>query len=123
MARPVSLVLGIGLLVLWIVGLSSPAAPGWLTWLDGIAGIIAFVVAGMSPPASVRAVGQAGGPAALSAALFVLWIVGLASAAVTWQVWWNFGFACAFAALALAEGSRRRGVVSPDELEQERLRR
>ena len=46
MIRSFSVVLGIGLVVMWIAGLSTLNSPTWMNWLDLVAAIGAFVVAG-----------------------------------------------------------------------------
>src|SRR5437763_286623 len=48
MARFGSVVLGAGLVVLWIVGLNQGATM-WLTWLLGLAGLTSIVLASMLP--------------------------------------------------------------------------
>jgi hypothetical protein len=44
---------------------------------------------------------------ALAVVLYVLWIVGLVTRAVTWQSWWTFAFACAYLAAAVSAGEQR----------------
>ncbi|HVV49388.1 MAG TPA: hypothetical protein VHO06_07010 [Polyangia bacterium] len=101
MFRAVSAVLGFGLILLWIAGLASHAV-AWLTWLDGLAGLVA-VAMGLG---FVRAA-QMGVPGwgLLAFGLFVLWIIGLAGGRTLWQAWWTFGFACAFLILAASATS------------------
>jgi hypothetical protein len=103
MFRGASVVLGIGLIILWIAGLSSHAMHGaWLPWLDGVAGLVAIGI-GVSIGKEMG-IGVAGwGLMALG--LFILWIIGLASAAPVWLAWWTFGFACAFVILAASATS------------------
>ncbi len=98
-----SVVLGVGLLVVWIVGLAQNAT-GWLTWLDGVAGVMSFVVAGAVAPADDRAAARSGsvGMGVQTAGLFVLWLVGMATRATPWLVWWTFVFACAYLVFSLA---------------------
>jgi len=97
--RGVSVALGIGLAILWLVGLNYHAA-AWLTWLDGVGALIAFGIgASLNERLSPSVVG--GAPIALSLGLFVLWIVGLVMSVETWLVWWTFVFACAFLLLGL----------------------
>ena len=106
MFRGVSVALGFGLIILWIAALSAHAAP-WLTWLDGIAGLIAIVLG-----ISAARVAQIGVPAggALALGLFVLWIIALSAHGPLWLAWWTFAFACAFVVLAAAStsGGERR---------------
>lgn len=137
MVRGISIILGIGLLVLWIAGITSPDAARWLAWLDLLAGLCAFIVAGAVGSAGARE-RRSGGPIGLAVALFVFWIFGLVTSPVVWLPWWNFGFACAFLFLGVFGGSappsvrRRPGSgpgpgPGPDEIdrmeERERLRR
>jgi hypothetical protein len=104
MVRATSIALGIGLLVLWIVGLSHRATP-WLTWMDGVAALAAFGIAGSMMGGSLGVV--SGGPMGLGIALGVLWIIGLARHDVSWLVWWTFAFGCAFVLLGIASAAPR----------------
>jgi hypothetical protein len=124
MVRFWSVVLGIGLILLWIAELGSPGFGGyvpsagtataarWITWLDLVGAFFAFVIAGVSYSHARRSA-RAAGPIALAIGLFVLWIVGLASNVVPWVSWWNFAFACAFLLMgigsAVEEPARERG--------------
>ena len=98
MYRGVAIALGLGLLVLWIAGLSYHA-PVWLAWLDGVAGLIAFIVAWAFLASAMVGVAMSGG---LALGLFVLWIIALGSRGGIWMAWWTFGFAAAFSLLAVA---------------------
>ena len=102
MMRIWSIIFGIGLIVLWLVGMNSPEAAPWLMWLDGLAGVAAFILAGLAAGAVGRRV-AAGGPVGLASALFLMWIVGLITRAAPWQSWWTFVFACAFLLLGVNE--------------------
>jgi hypothetical protein len=126
MVRGWSAILGIGLVILWIAGLSSATAPAWLTWLDAAAAVWAFIIAA-GTPVDARTAMRAGNPIALSIGLFAFWIIGLATSGPAWQDWWNFAFACAFLVLGFAGGmAGRRAVptstVTPSE-EERRFRR
>ena len=96
MFRAISFVLGLGLVLLWLAGLSSHAS-GWLTWLDGLAALIA--IAGAASLVEFNRGGSAGA-GGLALGLFVLWIIGLATGATLWLSWWTFAFACAFFVVA-----------------------
>lgn len=96
MFRAISFVLGLGLVLLWLAGLSAHAS-GWLTWLDGLAALIA--IAGAASLVEFHRGGSAGA-GLLALGLFVLWIVGLATGATLWLSWWTFAFACAFFVVA-----------------------
>jgi hypothetical protein len=79
-------------------------APLWMAWLNGVAGLVAFAGAGAfsgTPKLGAAIWG------ALALGLFVLWLAGLGVPRAAPAPWWSFGFACAFAALALS------AVVTP----------
>jgi hypothetical protein len=116
MLKKMSAVLGVGLLILWIAGLGSPTAQGWLTWLDGVAALCAFAISGFTPNYASKNV-RVGQPIALSGGLFALWIIGLATGAVSWLCWWTFAFACAFLALGIACSYERRPPIAESEAE------
>ena len=100
MIRSLSLVLGVGLAVLWIFGVTYDAT-AWLTWLDLVAALCAFLIAiGVGAAATGRSV-SAGGALALGLGLGALWIIAVATAAIPWLTWWTFAFACAFILLGL----------------------
>jgi len=112
MVRSWSIVLGIGLAILWVAGMNDPYAPGWLVWLDGVAALISFLVAGMASDGLVER-RDAAGPFALALGLGLIWAIGLAERVVPWVAWWTFAFACAFAAVGVM--ARRGPVVRRDE--------
>lgn len=120
MARTWSIVLGIGLIILGLAGLSSPTGT-WIAWLDIAGGIISFLVAAafpsvVTPATAGGTVGtqqstNTGGIVFICAGLFAMWIIGLATQSVTAAMaWWNFGFACAYGLLAIGSYSGR-GMV------------
>ena len=78
MARFGSVVLGAGLVVLWIVGLNQGATM-WLTWLLGLAGLTSIVLASMLPAEHGRE--GAKPPAIAGFVLFAVWILAVASRA------------------------------------------
>jgi len=97
-----------------------PASTPYMTWLDGVAGLFSFIVAGSAAPTATRAA-RSSSALLLSIGLFGLWLGGLLSAAVTWQVWWTFGGACAYFVLAISAGFMRpSGGVSAEEHERPR---
>jgi hypothetical protein len=104
-----SVALGIGLAILWIAGFGTMGTASWLTWLDGLAALCAFVIAGSVSDASPVGA-RAGSTGALAVGLFVLWIIAQSSAVVAWQSWWTFAFACAFGLLAIATGFSSRST-------------
>ena len=104
MFRAISFVLGLGLVLLWLAGLSSHAS-AWLTWLDGLAALIA--IAGAAALVEFHRGGTAG-TGLLALGLFILWIIGLATGATLWLSWWTFAFACAF---VVVTGASMSGTV------------
>jgi hypothetical protein len=125
MVRGLTIAVGIGLIILWIAGLSSPNSSTWLTWLDGIMGLFAFSIAGGLSQYNTRMNtrgARAGGPFMLSLGLFVLWIIAVASGVIAWQTWWTFAFACAELVVAFIGGAQRGRVAQypGDELERRR---
>jgi hypothetical protein len=119
--RAWSLVLGLGLVILGLTGLSQATGGIWMAWLDIVLGIISFAAAGS--PSAPRVVlnettamtgvrpSRSGGLFFLSFCLLVMWIVGLATGSVsTSLVWWNFAFACAYGLVGITSYGRR-GVV------------
>jgi hypothetical protein len=95
MIRGTSIVLGAGLLLLWIIGLANHATP-WLTWLDAVGAVVAFGIAAAMVSHPPNYAMPVGGPIGLGIALFVLWIVGLSTNSTGWLAWWTFAFGCAF---------------------------
>lgn len=100
MARVGSVILGAGLVVLWIVGLNQGATM-WLTWLLGIAGLTSIVVAAMLPAHHGRE--GAKSPAALGFVLFAFWILGIATHATSWLTWWTFALGLGYLGIAAVE--------------------
>jgi hypothetical protein len=102
MLKAISGLLGVGLIILWIVGLAQHATP-WLTWLDVVGALFSLAIAAGAGPAVERAF-RAGAPIALGVGLAILWIIALATHATAWLSWWTFGFACAFIILGIVGG-------------------
>jgi hypothetical protein len=105
-----------GLIVLWIVGLSTPVirSAAWMVWMIGVAGLVAFVLSGTSQLVESRE-RRAAGPLAVSLELFALWILGMSLGVAMWLDWWTFAFACAFLVLGfLAAAYRPRARTEPE---------
>ena len=109
MVRTLSVILGLGLVVLFIAGLNTAGAHGWLTWLDLVMAICSFTVAGVAAPDASKGT-RSGGPVAISIGLFALWIIALATGVVASMAWWNFAFACAFLVVGIAGGTMERAT-------------
>lgn len=125
-----STIFGICLVSLWLVGLVSPQAASWMTWLDGAGGLLAFLIASTIGQNRSRSF-LIGAPAALGLGLFAMWMIGILTNGTVWQNWWNFAIACGFVLVATAGGRKASMLVGIDELgqhprsekEQERIRR
>jgi hypothetical protein len=100
MARFGSVVLGAGLVVLWIVGLNQGATM-WLTWLLGLAGLTSIVLASMLPAEHGRE--GAKPPALAGFVLFAVWLLAVASRATAWLTWWTFALGVAHLVIAALE--------------------
>jgi hypothetical protein len=91
-----AIALSFALILLWVAGLSRHAS-AWLTWLDFLAGLIAF--GGATQFAASRRAGVVGW-SSLALGLIVLWIAALATGSSSWLAWWNLVLAFAFLLLA-----------------------
>ncbi|HEY8923634.1 MAG TPA: hypothetical protein VIU64_04585, partial [Polyangia bacterium] len=87
MLRIFPALLGAGLAILWVIGLSIDATV-WLTWIDGIAAALSFASVGLIPErrGSLWAAFCLG---LLALGLFVLWMLGLEHRATPWLTWWT----------------------------------
>jgi hypothetical protein len=108
MVRRSSFVIGLGLALLWWIGLSLNHSAG-LLWFDAVGAILAFAIAGLVDDTVESSPANALGPAVLGLGLAAVWITGLASGQPRWVSWMNFLFAVVslgVAAMAAAEGRR-----------------
>jgi hypothetical protein len=111
MVRRSSLVIGLGLALLWWIGLSLDHSATML-WLDAVAALIAFAIAGLVDEAEPNPA-NAVGPAILGLGLTALWLVGLTTHQPAWATWANFLFAAACLAVAvMAVGTRHARIAS-----------
>ncbi len=95
MVRKSCFILGIGLAILWWVGLSQNHAATVL-WFDAVAAVIAFGIAALLPDPEELTPSRALGPAVLGLGLAAVWIAGMAAGQPIWASWLNFVFALAF---------------------------
>ena len=109
MLRPWYFVLGIGLLILWLVGLGAHSA-SWLMWLVFAGGCLS-IIAGVGLPVDASRSLRVSTALVISIGLYILWIVGLGVGKAMWKNWWTFAFACAYLLLAIGEGGTRRQVI------------
>jgi hypothetical protein len=96
MFRVPAIALSFGLVLLWVAGVSHKEA-AWLTWLDLLAGVVAFGSA--TPLAESRRAGIIGW-CSLAFGLFILWLAAMAKGNRSWLGSWTFVAACAFLMLA-----------------------
>lgn len=96
MSRVPAIALSFALILLWVAGLCRQAS-GWLTWLDFVAGLIAFGSAAQL--ATSRRAGIVGW-GLLAFSLFVLSISALVTGGRSWLASWTLVCACAFLMLA-----------------------
>jgi hypothetical protein len=120
MLRTWTVILGLGLAILWIFGVTSRGEAGWLSWLQLVAGIYSLLVAASVDDLSPRRT-RVSNTLSISIGLSVLWILALVSPVLRWQAWWTFAFACAYLVLAIVTGAR--GEPPVEEPEQEDFRR
>lgn len=95
--------LGISLLLLWVVGVTDNATV-WMTWLDGIAGVLTLLLVAVTH-ADSGPIAAAVGPTLLGSGLLVLFVVGLGTHASGWLVWFTGAYGAGylgFAAFAFA---------------------
>jgi len=100
MLRPFPALIGAGLAVLWVIGMSVDATD-WMTWADGAAAALAFATVGVIP-ARASSAWAAFCLGAIAASLLAVWAVGLATRATPWLTWWTFVGACLTALVAIA---------------------
>jgi hypothetical protein len=112
MVRKSSYVIGLGLALLWVIGLGVNRH-ATLLWFDAVAAIIAFGIGSLVDETGEHNPANAFGPAMLGLGLAALWIVGIASSQPAWVAWLNFPFAVACLAVAVtAVGTRHVAVRS-----------
>ena len=106
MVRKSSYIIGLGLALLWGIGLAvRPQAT--LLWFDAVAAVVAFGIGALVDETGEHNSANAFGPAMLGLGLATLWIVGVANSQPAWVAWLNFLFAVASLAVAvMAVGTR-----------------
>ena len=112
MVRRSSYVIGLGLALLWWIGLSLNPHAG-LLWFDAVGAVLAFGIAGLVDDTVESNPAYALGPAVLGLGLVAVWIAGMASAQPPWVSWLNFLFAVACLAVAvMAAAAGRRYQIA-----------
>jgi hypothetical protein len=98
MVRKSCFVLGVGLAILWWVGLSQNQSATVL-WFDAVAAVLSFGMAALIDDPQPRP-SHAMAPAVLGLGLAGVWIGGMAAHQPVWASWLNFAFAVAFMGVA-----------------------
>jgi hypothetical protein len=108
MVRRSSFVIGLGLALLWWIGLSlSPDAK--LLWFDAVGAVVAFAIGGLVDDSVESQPANAFGPAVLGLGLAAVWIAGIAAGQPWWVSWLQLPFAIACLVVAIITlGSRAR---------------
>ena len=100
MVRKSCFVLGVGLAILWWVGLSNNHG-ATLLWFDAVAAVLSFGMAALLEEPE-RKPSRALGPAVVGLGLAAVWIGGLSAGQPGWASWLNFAFAMAYIGVATA---------------------
>lgn len=112
MVRRSSFIIGLGLALLWWIGLSLNHN-ATLLWFDAVGAVLAFGIGGLVDDTVERKPSYALGPAMLGLGLAVVWIAGMASSQPRWVPWFNLLFAVASLAVAVrAAAAGRRYQVA-----------
>ena len=109
MVRKSSFILGIGLAILWWVGLSQNHS-ATILWFDAVAAVVAFGIAALLPDPEDAIASRPLGPALLGLGLAAVWIAGMAGGQPIWASWLNFAFSLAFVGVATSAALRTRWV-------------
>jgi|SRR4029079_10299854 len=110
MVRRSSLVIGLGLTLLWWIGLSLDHSATML-WLNAVGALVAFTIAGLVDETEPNPA-NAFGPAMLGLGLTALWIVGVSTHQQAWVTWANFVFAVACLAVAVMAVAPRHATIT-----------
>jgi hypothetical protein len=109
MVKAISILLGLGLVVLTVAGWATSGAALWLSWFDLVGTLGAFWVAGIA-----EGVIRASVAIALGVGLMVLWIIALSTVGIPeWQSWWTFGFGFAFIVTGVADYFSEKHHTAP----------
>lgn len=111
MVRKSTFILGIGLGILWWVGLSEDHRATVL-WFDAVAAVLSFGMAALLEEPEHRA-SRAIGPAVLGLGLAAVWIGAMGAQQPSWASWLNFVFAIAYIGVATSAVLGTRWAHSP----------
>lgn len=109
MIKAWTLILGAGLVILGIAGVSAISG-SWMGWVDIVAGVLGLILIATTQVRSPTAAqsyrtdteATSSGALFLSVGLFAIWVIALATGSGNIAItWWNLGFACAYALLAI----------------------
>src|SRR5262245_51538158 len=107
MVRRSSFIIGLGLALLWWIGLSLNHN-ATLLWFDAVGAVLAFGIGGLVDDTIERKQAYAFGPAVLGLGLALVWIAAMASSQPRWVAWFNFLFAVASLTVAVLAASAGR---------------
>jgi hypothetical protein len=108
MVRKSCFILGIGLAILWWVGLSENHSATVL-WFDAVGAVLAFGIAALLPDPETNP-SRALGPGLLGLGLAAVWIAGMSAHQPIWAAWLNFAFSLAFLGVATSAALSTRWV-------------
>lgn len=111
MVRKSCFILGMGLAILWWVGLSENHLATVL-WFDAVAAVLSFGMAALLEEPE-RSPSRAIGPAVLGLGLAGVWIGGMGAHQPMWASWLNFAFAVAYLGVATSAVLGTRWAHSP----------
>ncbi len=98
MLRASLVALGIAMILLWIVGLVDHATD-WVVWLDGIAGVLTFLLVPVTRD-DVGPIGVSLGPNLVGLGLLAVFIVAVSTRASAWITWFTLAFSGGYLMLA-----------------------
>lgn len=94
MLRASLVALGVSMLLIWMVGIVNHSTD-WMTWLDGIAGVLTLWLVPVTRPRLGPAAVSIG-PNLIGLGLLAMFIVGIATGASSWLTWFTFAAACSY---------------------------
>lgn len=108
--------LGIILVGLWIVGLTSTDSRTWLAWVDGVLGVASLVISGAIPTYMSRQSRMAI-LLTFAAVALVVGVMGVVTEGPVWQGWWTFACGCIYLMMGVSSAVERvpPGVMTEEE--------
>jgi hypothetical protein len=110
MVREISILLGAGLGILGVVGLTHHADP-WLVWLDLGVAIVSFLTAFLVSSRARQGL-RIAVPLIFAGVMYSIWQTAIAVQATGWLSMWNFGIGSLFLLLGFAAMDERTRAFS-----------